>query len=90
MAGEEYAEHIPCLPLVPVSTLEDRNAAWDRVRFTSIRLDPDPASVFNAQKAVYNLEALFSLRKIDRSNVDDTLELTLGVIPEECQDGNNR
>lgn len=48
VTGEEYAKHIPCLSLIPVSTLEDGNATWNRVRFTSIRLHPNPACVFDA------------------------------------------
>lgn len=47
VAREEYAEHIPCLSFIPVSTLEDGNATWNRVCFTSIRLHPNPARVFD-------------------------------------------
>lgn len=46
--------------------------------------------MLDAQKVIYDLESLFSVREVNSRDVYDTLELALGVIFEEGQDGNNR
>lgn len=90
MTREEHAKHIPSLSLVPVCTTEDRYTAWDCVGLGSVGLNPNSACVLDTQKVVHDLEALFSLRKIDGCDVHGTLELALRMIPQERQDRNDR
>lgn len=88
VARKEHAKHVPYLPLIPVGTTEDRNNARYRVRFSGVRLYPNPTGVCNAEHVVYNLEALLSFREVHCGDIDDTLELTLRVVSQEGQDGN--
>lgn len=85
---KEHAKHVPYLPLIPVGTTEDRDNARYRVRFSGVRLYPNPTGVFDAEQVVYNLEALIPFREIYCSDIDNTLELALGVISQESQNGN--
>lgn len=90
MSGEEHAKHIPSLSLIPICTPEDRHTAGDCVGLGSVSLDPNSSCMLDTQQIVHDLEALFSLRKIDGCDVDDALELALRMIPQERQDGNDR
>lgn len=90
MTGKEHAKHVPYLPLIPISTTEDRDNAWYRVGLPGIRLYPNPTGVFDAEQVVYNLEALLSFREIHCSNINDALELALGVVSQEGQNRNYR
>ena len=44
--------------------------------------------MFDAKQVVYNLEALLSLGEIHRGDINGTLELTLGVVSQECENWN--
>lgn len=85
MTRKEYTKHVPHLPLIPVGTTEDRDSAWYRVRFAGVRLYPNPTGVFDAEQVVHNLEALLSFREIHCGDINNTLELALGVVPQEGQ-----
>lgn len=87
VTGKENAKHVPYLPLIPVGTTEDRDSTRYRVCFPGIRLYPNSTSVFDAEQVVYNLETLLSLREIYCGDINDTLELTLGMV---SQEGENR
>lgn len=86
VASEEHAKHVPGLPFIPVCPPEDRNATWDRVGFASICLDAYPCGMLDSQQVVDDFEAFLAFWKVDGGDVDDTLELALGMISKESQD----
>ena len=85
---KEYTKHVPYLPLIPVSTPEERDNAGYRVRFAGIGLYANPASVFDTKQVVYNLETLLPLWEVYCGDIDNTLELALGVISQKGENGN--
>ena len=88
VTGEEDAIHVPYLPLIPVGTTKDRDSTRYRICFSGVCLYADPTSVFDAKQVVYNLEAFLSLGEIHRGDINGTLELTLGVVSQECENWN--
>ncbi len=73
----------------PVSTPEDCHCTRYVVSFSSVRLDPDPTGLFNTEKVVDHFESLFSFRIIGTADIHDALELTLGMVSEEGENGND-
>lgn len=86
VARKEHAKHVPYLSLVPVGTTEDRDDGRYGVRFPCVRLYSDSTGVFDAEQVVYDLEALLPFREIYCGDIHNTLELALGVVPQEGQD----
>lgn len=83
---KEHAKHVPNLSFIPVGTTEDRDSGRDGVRFPCVRLYPDSTGVFDAEQVVYDLEALLPFREIYCGDINNTLELALGVISQKGQD----
>lgn len=105
MSTEEYAEQIPCLPLVPnprpvliarytgidspISTPKDSCRSGHMVHLIRICLHPNSALLFHAQQMIHHLEPILSLGIIHAAHVHEELELTLTVVPQESQDGDD-
>jgi hypothetical protein len=88
VTGKEHAKHVPYLSLIPVGTTKDGDGTRYRVRFPCVGLYPNPTGVFDAEQVVYDLETLLSFREIDCGDVHNALELALGVVSQEGQNGN--
>ena len=73
----------------PICTTENRTSTGHRVRLTSIRLHADPARVLEAQQIIHDFKPLVFLGIVDRRDIDDALELALGVVAEEGEDGDD-
>lgn len=89
MTRKEHAKHVPYLSLIPVGTTEDRDDTRYRVRFPCVCLYPNPTGVFDAEQVVYDLETLLSFREIDCGDINNALELALGVVSQEGQNRND-
>lgn len=74
---------------IPVCASEYRHSTRDRISLAGIRLHSDTSGVLHAEQVVDDLKALIPLREINGGDVHDTLELALGVVPEESEDLND-
>jgi len=77
MVFEKDTEKIPSFSLIPICSSEQGRSTGDIVCLPRIRLDSNPPRVFNTQHMIDYFESLVPLRKVNPTNVDDTLELTL-------------
>jgi len=77
---EKDTEEIPGLPLIPIRSPEYTRSARDMVRLPRISLDPNPPRMFDTQQMIHHFESFVPLRKVNSTDVDNTLELTLRVI----------
>lgn len=85
MATEEDTEKVPSFSLVPVGTAKYFTCAGNMISLSSVSLDPNSSLVLDAEEMVYDLEAFLALREIDTTDIHEGLELTLSVVPQECE-----
>jgi hypothetical protein len=78
-----------CRLNTPVGTVEDRGSTGHWVHLSSICLYAYPSSMLVAQQMIHNLEPLLPLRIIGATNILAALELALGMVAKESEDGNN-
>jgi len=89
MSIEENAIKIPGFPFVPVCTSENASCTWNGVCLTSLSLDPNSSLVFDAEKVVNDFKTLFTFWKVYTTDVHDAFELTLRMVSQKCQKGND-
>ena len=74
---------------LPVGTVEHSGRARYRSHLVGICLDSKSSVVFDAEQMVHNLESLRASREIDTADIHQSLELTLTVVTQKGQDGND-
>ena len=84
VAGEEDAEHVVNLTLVPKGTLEQARHAGNRVGLIGVGLDADARVVSHAEQVVDHLESLVLGRVVDRRDIGDLRELARRVVLQEA------
>ena len=71
----------------PISTTINLNSTRNRVSFASIGLDPDPPGMPDTEQMVHGLEPLLAFGVVCTADIHAGLELALGVVAEEGEDG---
>jgi len=74
---------------IPISTTENLNGARDGVCLSSIGLDPDATAVLDAQQMVNDFKAFLAFGIVYTADVHDTLKLTLTVVSEKSENGDD-
>jgi hypothetical protein len=80
VAGEEDAEEIVDLSLVPVGSVEEADDAGDGGDLVGVGLDADPGVVADAQEVVDDLESLVTGGEVDCGDGADCGELGSSVV----------
>src|SRR5262249_24636649 len=85
VTGEQDAEHVVGLPLVPIGGREQVNHAWHGCFRVRLALDPKALILARGKQMIDHVKALGALGIVDAANVDQLFELALAVIAQDRQ-----
>ncbi len=86
MAGEQDAEEVVSLALVPVGARENgRDRGYRRVG-VGLQLQPDAHVLVGAEQVVDDLEALLALGIVGPADIDDRDEARLRIVTQQFHD----